>query len=57
MLPKEKKTTDLRALQAHQEVGGLPIPFKIWLIMQESVRRSKLSRVVMWRGRFTARYI
>ena len=32
-LPKEKKTTDPRAVQAHHEVGGLPVHFKSWLII------------------------
>ena len=56
-LPKENKTTDLRDVQEHQEVGVLPVHFKSGLIMQESVRRSTPPRVATWRGRLTARYI
>ena len=49
---------DLRALKAHQKVGGgLPVHFNIWIIVLEAVMRSMPPRVEMWRGILMARYI
>ena len=45
-MPNEKNTTDLRAVQAHHEVGGMPVHFKSLLIILEAVRRGKGGNVV-----------